>query len=156
MGRPRRPDRTTIDPDLLTRGDIGALTAHHDRYFQTDDPGALEVIFARAVARLREPDRDCVVMVSMHGMTYDEAAELLHPELGRRVHRKTIWRWAQRGLDQLRDELAGSSWAAILLADRLPTAGTVPPADPHHESDIDIAVLEGGRAEDQEDVQGES
>lgn len=156
MVRPRRPDQTTIDPELLSRGDVGASTAHYDAYFQTDDPGALEVIFGRAVARLRQPDRACVTMVSMHGMTYDDAAELLHPELGRRVHRKTIWRWTQRGLAKLRQELLGSSWAAILLADRIPSPGAVPPADPNNESDEDIKHLEGTRhAEDQEDVPGE-
>lgn len=155
MPRPRRPDRTTIDPAMLSRGEVGELTAVHDDYFDSGEPDALEVILGRAVERLPEPDRSCVTMVAMHGMTYDDAADHLYRELGRRVHRKTIWRWTQRGLDALRAELRGSSWAAILLADRLPPAGAVPPEDPNNEASRDIEILEGDAgAEDQTDLQG--
>lgn len=153
MPRPRRPDRTTIDPEMLERGEVGELTAVYDEYFVPDGPGALEVILDIAVGKLPEPDRSCVTMVAMHGMTYDETAEHLAAELGRRVHRKTIWRWVQRGLDQIRSDLAGQSWSAILLADRIPTSGAVPPEDPHRLSDRDIEALEGdAHADHQPDV----
>lgn len=146
--RPRRPDRTTIDPELLTRGEVGELTAHHDRYFVPDHPGALESMFARAVGRLPEPDRSCVVMCAMQGLTYDDAADLLAPELGRTVHRKTVWRWTRRGLAVLRGEFEGTSWMAVLLAGRLPASGDVPPEDPNNESDKDRQALEGDDATD--------
>lgn len=155
MGRPRRPDQTTIDPAMLSRGEVGELTAAYDTYFAPEGSDALEVILEQSVDRLREPDQSCVRMVSMAGMTYDDAAEHLHRELGRRVHRKTVWRWTQRGLDVLRDELVGASWAAILLAGRVPQpSGGVPPTDPNNESDRDIEVIEGGQDGDREDLLG--
>lgn len=148
MGKPRRPDRTTIDPELLARGEVGKLTAHWDVYFTTGHPGALELMFARAVGRLPEPDRSCVTMCAMQGLTYDDAAVLLEPELGRKVHRKTIWRWTHRGLCVLRGEFEGTSWMAVLLAGRIPASGDVPPEDPHDEAEADRLALEDNDAAD--------
>lgn len=120
MPRPRRPDQTVMSPDTLEQGEIGLSLAHFDNYFNHTHPQALEVIFAHAVNRLPEPERSCVIMVAMQGITYREAAEYLAGELGRQVHRKTAWRWTQRGLRQLRRELEERSWSQVLLEDRLP------------------------------------
>ena len=126
MARPRRPDQTILDPELLERGEIGELTAWWDEYFRPSEPGALEIILGELVDGLDEPYRSCVQMVAMHGMTNEEAAAHLEAELGRRVHRKTVWRWVRRGLDEVQAAVTGTSWFSVLLSDRVP--GSVPRA----------------------------
>lgn len=116
----RRPPRTTIDPAALEEGEIARQTGVEDAPFDPDDPEAFARVMHHLTVRLPEPDRSCVQMCVMGRIPYREAAELLEQELGYVADPKTVWRWAQRGLGQLRDWLEGTSWIGVLLAGRIP------------------------------------
>lgn len=117
----RRPARISIDPAWFEYHGIGGQTAVEDTYF---DPGeqvdTLEKVIGLVVDRLPEPDRTCVRVTVMHRHSYEHAAGYLEVDLGYRPDRKTVWRWTQRGLDQIKDELQSSPWANVLLDGRIP------------------------------------
>ncbi len=115
-----RPKRISLDPSWLEAGTFGRLTGQRDTYFGTEGPELLTLVLDHFVSRLPEPDRSCVLACIMGKYAFSEAAVLLADELGYEPDKKTVWRWAQRGLKQVKHELAATPWAAAMLADRLP------------------------------------
>lgn len=112
----RRPRRTSLDPAWFRNGDIGHQTAVTDRYFLEALPAdVLTMVVDRLVERLDEPDRSCVQMVTLGGMTYQECAELLEAS-----HRKTVWKWEKRGLEQIKEWIGSAGWLREMIAERLP------------------------------------
>lgn len=142
----RRPQEASLDPAAFGAGEIGRQTATEDVPFDPDDPEALALVLHQLVLQVEEPWRSAVQMCLMSGIPYREAAELLTKELGYQPDPKTVWRWAQRGLEELAGWLNGTPWIGVLLAGRVPiertdelVTGTVaappPDTDPNDESE---------------------
>ena len=124
------PDRGSRRPvPILDEVDAGALAgqlASHDN-LDLDDPQVLALLVGHLVDQLPEPQRSAVQMTQLKGLTYQEAADLLAPELGREVHRRTVWRWAEYGRRQLREWMEQTSWIKTLLGDRIPLDSNILP-----------------------------
>lgn len=130
--RVRRPKRTTLDPALFDTGAIGVQTAHHDDLTPDRTPEMLALVLSAVVDDLPEPDRSVVQMVSMQGLSCAEAARHLEPEIGRLVHKKTVWRWEARGLAEVERRLGNAPWLSTLTDGRVPLPdGQLRRADAH-------------------------
>jgi DNA-directed RNA polymerase specialized sigma24 family protein len=106
----RRPTRTTLDPVALESGDIGRQTANTDRYFDGGVEPTLRILVSHFIERLDEPQRTAVEMCIMKRMTYKEAAEWFTLERGIKTDPKTVWRWAQQGVDRLGRMFQRARW----------------------------------------------
>lgn len=109
---------TTLDPRTLSEGTIAPQVASWDEYFAVHGPEAFQLILGHMVEGLDEPDRSAVQML-MKGCTYEEAAGMLEVDLGRRVHRRTVHRWAQRGLLDVKRRLLSAPWAHVFMEGRI-------------------------------------
>lgn len=111
----RRPRRTTLSPHAFDQGEIAWQTAVEDRLgAHRDSPRALVV--QALLDHLPEPDQSAVRMM-LAGLSYAEAGRLLGAEEDppREIDMKTMWRWCNRGLEQLHAFITGSPWAYELL-----------------------------------------
>lgn len=108
----RRPRRTTLDPAALESGDIGAQTASTDRYFDGGVEPTIRIVVGHFLERLDEPQKSAVQMCIMKRMTYKEAAEWFTIERGIKTDPKTVWRWAQQGVDRLGKMFEKARWVS--------------------------------------------
>ena len=133
MRGPRRPNPTTIEPGAFEAGSIARQNHDIDiPFIDPSDPEAFARVLNYLVEKLDEPDRSCVSACVMKGISYREAAEIIEIEVGRLVDKKTVWRWTQRGVDQLRVWLEATPWVGILVGDRIP----LPPSDERVTGDL--------------------
>jgi DNA-directed RNA polymerase specialized sigma24 family protein len=107
----RRPARTTLDPAVLESGDIGRQTANVDEYFDGGVEPTLRIVVHHFLAQLEEPQRTAVEMCIMKRMTYKEAAEWFTLERRVKTDPKTVWRWAQQGIERLGMMFRNAKWA---------------------------------------------
>ena len=115
----RRPRQTTIDPEYLESGSIGLSTATHDRYFTTGGEPTLRIVIDQFIQKVPEPQRSAVEMCVMKRVTYKEAAEWFTVQRGITTDPKTVWRWAQKGVEIIGNMLQSTAWASA-VAPQLP------------------------------------
>lgn len=135
---------TTIDPRALSEGTIAPQVAHTDSYFADYDPAAFQLILGHMVENLDEPDRSAVQMLTS-GCTYEEASEFLQVLLGRKVHRRSVHRWAERGLLEIKSRLLGTPWVGVFMEGRVGLPETVvalPPMFDVLDDDEDVELDE--------------
>lgn len=111
----RRPRQTTLNPDYLESGSIGAATASHDRYFTTDAEPTLRIVIDQFIQHVPEPQRAAMEMCVMKRMTYKDAAEWFTAHRGVKTDPKTVWRWAQQGVAHMGRLLSASKWAGAII-----------------------------------------
>ena len=111
----RRPRQTYLDHDYLESGPIGLSAATHDRYFTERPEPTLRIVFDRFVEHVPEPQRTAMEMCIMKRMTYKEAAEYFTVERGKKTDPKTVWRWAQQGVQIVGKMLSRTPWAGAML-----------------------------------------
>lgn len=119
-----RPHRTSLDPLWFGRGTIGEQTSVEDVYFADDEPSPIGVITDRLIDRLPEPDRTAV-QAHLAGMSFSQIGDMLDRD------KKTVWRWARRGLRRIAEAMVGTPWLRVMLEEYIdglePDAGgTVP------------------------------
>lgn len=110
----RRPRQTIISPDYFESGEIGRQTAGDDEYFVSTNEKTLRIMFDHFVGKLPEYQRSAVQMCVMSGMTYEQAGEIISVQRGIRTNKKTVWRWAQQGVEMLGKMLQAAGWAAAI------------------------------------------
>lgn len=110
----KRPRQAIVSPDYFASGEIGAQTADYDKYFTTGEEPTLRIMFDHFVAKLPEPQKSAVQMCIMSRLTYEQAAEHFTVERGINTDRKTVWRWAQQGVEMLARMLKAAGWAAAM------------------------------------------
>lgn len=122
--------RTPVEPRALDEGTIGVLGASESaehQWMHGDRVQALGVVMVELVRRIPDPrDRAAVQMAVMEGMSYADAAELMAAEVGYVPDMKTVWRWAQRGLDYIAEVVEHTAWLKE-LAPHLPVQHPEPP-----------------------------
>jgi DNA-directed RNA polymerase specialized sigma24 family protein len=110
----RRPARTTLDPAVLDNGDIGRQTAQHDAYFDGGVEPTLRIVVTHFLEQLEEPQRTAVEMCIMKRMTYKEASDWFTAERGMQTDPKTVWRWAQQGVQRLATMFEKAHWVSAI------------------------------------------
>jgi len=103
-----RPKRTSLDPSSFDRGSVARQTAHWDNVEEPVRP--MGMVLQKLLEQLREPDRTAVELVTMQGMSLYEAAEIMENDLGYLADSKTVWRWAKRGENTLRQMMERSGF----------------------------------------------
>lgn len=114
--------RTTsyVDPAYFESGNIGAETADRDEYFAADYESADRIVLDSFVSLLPEYRKSAVEMCVMAGWTYEEAAAEISVRRGVKTDKKTVWRWARAGLEDLQVWLRSSPWVAAATAGKIP------------------------------------
>lgn len=109
----RRPRQTTLDPALLDGGLIGSQTASIDKYFESGEADdVLTIVVQNFVDKLNEPRKTAVKMCIMQGISYAEAAETISVLRGIQTDPKTVWRWAQQGVQSVGRMLQAAKWTS--------------------------------------------
>ena len=110
----RRPTTAIVSPDVFGSGAIGEQTATVDEYFTDLDESTLRIVVDHFVSKLPEPQKSAVEMCIMHKITYEEAAEKISIDRGIRTDKKTVWRWAQQGVETLGKMFDAAKWTAAI------------------------------------------
>ena len=110
----RRPRVAVIPPEYFDSGEIGNQTAGADRYFTSTSEPTLRIMFDHFLSKLPEPQKSAVEMCIMSGITYEQAAEYISVDRGANTDRKTVWRWAQQGVEMLGKMLNAAGWTAAI------------------------------------------
>jgi len=114
--------RTTsyVDPQFFESGNIGRQTADDDEYFAEDYEPAERIVLDSFVSLLPEYRKSAVEMCVMARWTYEDAAEEISVRRGIRTDKKTVWRWARAGLEDLQKWLVDSPWVGAATAGKIP------------------------------------
>jgi DNA-directed RNA polymerase specialized sigma24 family protein len=118
----RRPPDAVIPPDYFDSGEIGKQTASGDDYFSTDYEEAVRMVLDNFVQHLPEWKRTAVLMCVMSGITYEEAAKEISTLRGVKTDKKTVWRWARAGVEDLKTWLTKSFWVSHITNGKIPVA----------------------------------
>lgn len=108
----KRRATAIVSPDAFGTGAIGEQTATHDRYFTDLDEDTLLIVVDNFMSKLPEPQKSAVQMCIMHRYTYEEAANKLSIARGIRTDKKTVWRWAQQGVEMLGKMFEAAKWTS--------------------------------------------
>ena len=110
----------SLDPSLFESGLIGFKTADYDEHFSNNIEATIRMVLDVFVSLLPDNQRNAVQMCIMANLTYEEAAERISLQRGKRTDKKTVWRWAKAGAEQLRLWLSESPWVAPLTDNKIP------------------------------------
>lgn len=110
----RRPKTAIVSPEYFDSGEIGRQTANPDGYFKTINETTLKIVIDHFVQRLPDNHRAAVEMCVMQGLSYATAAEHFTVERGITTDPKTVWRWANKGIEQLTRMFENAKWAASI------------------------------------------
>jgi hypothetical protein len=109
-----------VDPAFFDSGEIGAKTGTYDSHFLNDTEDSVRMVLDSFVSQLEEYKKSAVEMCVMSKMTYEEAAEHISVARGIETDKKTVWRWARAGLEDLRSWLMDSPWVSPLTNGKIP------------------------------------
>lgn len=109
-----------VSPEYFDSGAIGRMTATNDEYFVQEMEPAVKVVLDEFVSLLPEWSRSAVQMCVMSGMTYEEAAEHISVLRNKKTHKKTVWRWARKGVEELREWLVMAPWVSTMTSGKIP------------------------------------
>jgi DNA-directed RNA polymerase specialized sigma24 family protein len=114
--------RTTsyINPEYFDSGEIGRQTADEDKYFASDSEPSVRIVLDNFVKFLPEYRKTAVEMCVMAGLTYEEAADEISLRRGIKTDKKTVWRWARAGLEDLKLWLSNSPWVSAATNGKIP------------------------------------
>jgi hypothetical protein len=111
-----------FSPEMFNGGEIASASATHDEYFgpDFDADNATRIVLDDFVNLLPEWKRSAVQMCIMSKLTYEEAAERISVMRGVDTHKKTVWRWAHQGVEQMKEWLVKSAWVGTLTGGKIP------------------------------------
>lgn len=109
-----------MDPEYFSSGNIARQAATHDKYFKEEIEPAVRVVLDEFVSLLPEWSRTAVQMCVMSGITYEEAAKHISIMRGITTHKKTVWRWARKGVEELRAWLTVAPWVGTMTDGKIP------------------------------------
>jgi hypothetical protein len=114
--------RTTvfIDPALFESGAVGLATGIEDSYFKSSTEDVVRMVMDNFIKQLPVLKRAAVEMCIMSQMTYEQAAEKISLIRGIETDKKTVWRWAQSGLEDIKSWLIDSPWVSAITEGRIP------------------------------------
>lgn len=110
---------TSVPPEFFDSGQIGAQTASYDEEDNEGDD-VVRIIIDDFIQFVPEWKRSAVQMTVMSKLTYEEAAEKISVMRGVPTDKKTVWRWAQEGLQIVKDYLIASPWVGAMTNGKIP------------------------------------
>jgi DNA-directed RNA polymerase specialized sigma24 family protein len=110
---------TSVPPEFFDSGQIGAQTASYDKEDNEGDD-VVRIIIDDFIQFVPEWKRSAVQMTVMSKLTYEEAAEKISVMRGVPTDKKTVWRWAQEGLQIAKDYLIASPWVGAMTNGKIP------------------------------------
>lgn len=112
-----------VPPDVLESGGIGSIGANDAESFNaTTLDDVVRIVIEKFVDQLPEYQRSAVQMTVMSRYTYEEAANMIELLRGRPTDKKTVWRWAQQGVQSIKKWLADSPWVGAITHNKIPVA----------------------------------
>jgi hypothetical protein len=116
-----RAANALVPPEYFESGNIGGQTAKRDVYFSTPNAeDSTRIVMDNFVNLLPEWKRSAVQMCIMANMTYEKAAEEISMLRGKQTDKKTVWRWARAGVEDLKVWLMKSPWVGAMTNDKIP------------------------------------
>ena len=115
-----RPTTSYVSPDAFGSGEIGRQTAVEDEYFKQNPEPSVRMILSHFIEQVPEYKKSAVEMCVMSQITYEAAAETISTLRGVRTDKKTVWRWAQAGLEDIKAMLIRSPWVNAATAGKIP------------------------------------
>lgn len=109
-----------INPALFESGAIGQATGTSDEYFASTTESSVRIIMDNFVKQLPEYKRTAVEMCVMSKITYEDAAKHISIVRGVPTDKKTVWRWAQSGVEDLKKWLMESPWVSPVTEGKIP------------------------------------
>lgn len=109
-----------ISPDAFGSGEIGRQTAVQDEYFKKNPEPSVRMILSYFVKHVEEYKRTAVEMCVMSRITYEAAAQTISVLRGVPTDKKTVWRWAQAGLEDIKGMLIRSPWVNAATNGKIP------------------------------------
>lgn len=134
----RKPYRFYVDPAFFQDGNLAAAASSKSAEQEVMDNGGPYLDAGLVISKLVDQITDerwkaSLQMTIMERLTYERAAELLSEEMGRKLDRKQVWRWAQKGLEQMQSWLEDLSWVTE-LSPKIPVS--------HKKFDVELVSLE--------------
>ena len=121
LPKSKRPSNVIIPPEYFESGEIGRQTAQGDDYFSSkENENSTRMVLDTFVNLLPEWKRSAVQMCIMSNMTYEEAAYEISGLRGKRTDKKTVWRWAKSGVEDMRKWLVKSPWVGHMTNKKIP------------------------------------
>lgn len=109
-----------VSPDAFGSGEIGRQTASEDDYFTNNPEPTVRMILSHFIHHVPEYKKSAVEMCVMSMMTYEEASQVISGLRGVPTDKKTVWRWAKAGLEDIKAALIKSPWVNAATAGKIP------------------------------------
>ena len=116
----KRKTISFVSPDAFGSGEIGRQTATHDEYFKQNPEPSVRMILSHFIEYVPEYKRSAVEMCVMSQITYEAAAETISLMRGTKTDKKTVWRWAKAGLEDIKAMLLRSPWVNAATNGKIP------------------------------------
>lgn len=116
----REPARYPVSPDVFDSGLIGFRASNGADMAPEVDEDIVRIVMDTFVQKLPEWQKSAVEMTLFAGMTFQEASEYLTKLRGRPTDKKTVWRWAKQGAEQLQEWLLKSPWTGAITNSKIP------------------------------------
>jgi len=108
-----------VPPEYFDSGEIGRQTASEDEKTREHDD-VTRVIIDDFLQFVPEWKRSAVQMTVMSKWTYEQAAQKITELRGIPTDKKTVWRWAQQGLEIVKKYLISSPWVGAITDGKIP------------------------------------
>lgn len=115
--------RTTVSyvsPDAFGSGEIGRQTANEDEYFKQNPEPTVRMILEHFIKHVPEYKKSAVEMCVMSQITYEAASQVISTKRGVPTDKKTVWRWARAGLEDIKGMLLRSPWVGAATNGKIP------------------------------------
>ena len=109
-----------VSPDAFGSGEIGRQTSVTDEYFKQNPEPSVRMILSHFVNNVPEYKKSAVEMCIMSQMTYEAAASIITTQRGVDTDKKTVWRWAKAGLEDIKGMLIRSPWVNAATSGKIP------------------------------------
>jgi hypothetical protein len=115
-----RRSTSLVSPEAFGSGEIGRQTAVTDEYFKQNPEPSVRMILSHFIQYVPEYKKSAVEMCVMSQMTYEAAAETVSIMRGVHTDKKTVWRWAKAGLEDIKKMLINSPWVNAATNGKIP------------------------------------
>jgi len=109
-----------IDPNLFESGSIAQSTGRKDNYFSSDSEDVVRMVLDNFIKQLPPLKHAAIEMCVMSKITYEEAAHEISLKRGVETDKKTVWRWAQSAVEELKEWLMDSPWVSAITQGKIP------------------------------------
>lgn len=112
-----------VPPDMLESGGLASINANDGESFNKETiDDVVRLVVEKFVDQLPEWQRSAVQMAVMSQYTYEETANMISQLRGVPTDKKTVWRWARKGVQSIKEWLAESPWVGAITHNKIPVS----------------------------------